>query len=362
VPSPLEPRLATFSRARVAEPNAAAEGGRGRAIDDEEVARLEIHRDRWKDPLSVRRLERASRDGLSEISMGTLAELALELCRGSNDDGFGAQKLERLLCEQLDNARQKWPRLDHDDIGFGRYLADRLPHRQPVHEAICAIATDDLYLAFGCYKGDASALAAFEKTFLSAVGTFIVRIDTAPAFVDEVRQALRERLLARTSGEPGISAYSGRGPLGGWVRVAALRTALNLQRGERRAESLEEAAGALGVQAPLNPELAFLSEQSRGAFAQALQEAIAQLSDRDRTLLRLYHSEGLALEALGALYRVHLSTVSRWLACAREQVAEKTIRGLREALRIGPTDAQSLAAQLLSQLDVSIWRLLAGTL
>ena len=72
----------------------------------------------------------------------------------------------------------------------------------------------------------------------------------------------------------------------------------------------------------MSPELAYLKERYRDAFTDALSAAVSALSDRDRTLLRLYHVDGLSLEAMAALYRVHLSTVSRWLTCARENVAE----------------------------------------
>jgi RNA polymerase sigma-70 factor (ECF subfamily) len=74
--------------------------------------------------------------------------------------------------------------------------------------------------------------------------------------------------------------------------------------------------------------------------------------------MRLYHGEGLALEALAALYRVHLSTVSRWLTCAREQIAEATLRHLRERLGVGPSEAESIAGLVLKQLDVSLLRYL----
>ena len=109
-----------------------------------------------------------------------------------------------------------------------------------------------------------------------------------------------------------------------------------------------------------SPELAYLKERYRAAFTEALEAAVAGLSDRDRALLRLYHVDELSLEAVAALYRVHLSTVSRWLTCARESVAGATSSHLRERLGVGRSDVDSIAALLMSQLDVSLTRLLGG--
>jgi RNA polymerase sigma-70 factor (ECF subfamily) len=266
-------------------------------------------------------------------------------------------ELAPLLIQLLHRAHAQWPDLVLDDTRFVLHLARRLPRDQPLLEALPALATDDLYLACGCLEHDPLALRLLDQHFLQPVGAFIASVDRSPTFVDEVRQALREKLLIGTSGPPALSEYAGRGPLGGWVRVAAMRVALNLKRAARRAPSSEaELDAALDVN--VGPELAHLRERYRSAFAQALREALAQLSDRERTLLRLYHAEGLGLEPLGALYRVHLSTVSRWLTAAREKVATETLRRVRERLGVGGTDAGSIAQLVLSQVDVSLLRLL----
>ncbi|WP_394827436.1 hypothetical protein [Pendulispora albinea] len=222
----------------------------------------------------------------------------------------------------------------------------------------------DLDLAVACLQGNREALAVFEREHLDAVGAFVAHIDRTPAFADEVRQTLRVALLApgRDGHEPGIAAYRGRGTLGGFVRVAAVRAALNLKRQARRTSAREDATRATAATVvALSPELACAREQYRDAFGEALRAAVSELSARDRTLLRLYHAEGVALEALGALYRVHLSTVSRWLTCARERIAETTLRRLSDELRLAPSDAESVAAMVMSQLDISLVRLLGDS-
>jgi RNA polymerase sigma-70 factor (ECF subfamily) len=76
-----------------------------------------------------------------------------------------------------------------------------------------------------------AALPTFERRFLVLVPGFIGRIDSTPAFGDEVCQQLREKLFVAPAGSaPTIADYSGRGPLALWLRVVACRTALNLKR------------------------------------------------------------------------------------------------------------------------------------
>src|SRR6185369_4971546 len=90
----------------------------------------------------------------------------------------------------------------------------------------------DLFLACACALGDARALALFEDRLMTQVPTHVARIDRSPAFADEVKAQLRDKLfVARDGAPPKIAHYSGRGPLGGWLRVTAIRTAQNLLRG-----------------------------------------------------------------------------------------------------------------------------------
>ena len=70
--------------------------------------------------------------------------------------------------------------------------------------------------------------------------------------VDDVKQELREKLLVASGALPRIADYLGEGPLTGWVRVSATRTALNLLRRDTRNVALrdddmgEAVAGARG--------------------------------------------------------------------------------------------------------------------
>lgn len=270
------------------------------------------------------------------------------------------EEVESLLEQMVRDARARWHEVALDPVDFVRFVGKRLPGDVPLPLALETTATDELYLALGCLRGDPAALRAFDVGYLGEVGAFVCRINPTPVFADEVRQMLRERLLAAdgAGGEPKIAEYSGAGALGGWIRVSALRIALDLERSARRAGASTQTPVEAALGADPGPELAFLKAHYRGAFTEALRAAVAELSERERALLRLYHVEALSLEAMAALYRVHLSTISRWLSRARHQIAEVTTARLCRQLGVGASAADSIAALVLSQVDLSLSGLL----
>ncbi|MFC1610733.1 transcriptional regulator, partial [Myxococcota bacterium] len=84
----------------------------------------------------------------------------------------------------------------------------------------------------------------------------------------------------------------------------------------------------------------------------------ASLSAKDRNLLRQSLLDGLSIDQLGAIYRVHRATAARWLAGARERVLKETLSALRQRLKIDEAEFKSLINLVRSQLDLSLARLL----
>src|SRR5262245_19219853 len=99
----------------------------------------------------------------------------------------------------VQSAEQRWSAVATNRAEFVRYLAERLPTERPAAESLAAVAIDDLYLAWACSKADPAALALFEASFLCDVGSYVASVERAPAFADEVRQALREKLFSGSS-------------------------------------------------------------------------------------------------------------------------------------------------------------------
>lgn len=225
----------------------------------------------------------------------------------------------------------------------------------PAHPPGNAFGADDLALARACAEGDKRALAAFERKYLSKVPTYVARIDRSEAFADEVCQRLREKLFVRSGGRPGkIAEYTGRGPLAAWLRVAAVRTALNLKRSSTTGEGGDgkELGAATG-----DPEIDYLRARYRKELNEAFRATLEDLPSDERTVLRMCHLDGLSVDEIAVAYRVHRTTAARWLATSREKILKETRRRL--AARVGKQNLDSVLALVKSDLEVTLTRLLS---
>src|SRR3982751_887777 len=88
-------------------------------------------------------------------------------------------------------AASVWPRIKIAHPVFVAHVRERLPER--LHGA-------DLYLACACLHGDEGAWRELDRAHLARVGEFVGRIDRSPAFADEVRQRLAEKLVHDAEG------------------------------------------------------------------------------------------------------------------------------------------------------------------
>jgi RNA polymerase sigma-70 factor (ECF subfamily) len=241
--------------------------------------------------------------------------------------------------EAWQSVRAAWPALSVERAAFARYAEAR----QPRDENLA-----DLYLACACATGEARALSLFEQRFMPEVASYLRR--ATPALVDEVRQALRERLFVGASAR--ISAYTGRGPLGAWLRTVAARLAVDL----RASQPARATAEALSTTP--DPELDYLKARYQPVFREALQAALAGLSVAERNMLRLHFLDGLTATQIAALERVAVSTVTRALERTRRRIVDETKRHFAARLALPRGESQSVLRLVRSHLDVSIRKFL----
>ncbi len=243
-------------------------------------------------------------------------------------------------------ARAAYPDVELDEPRFAAHVAR--------HGGVLRHGAD-LYLACACLHGDARAIRRFDDDVLVPASVAVRQLDDAAAFLDEVRQRLREALLVGAT--PRIGAYAGRGPLRAWVGVSAVRAGLMIQRSRRRARE-DDLGPALALVSTGNPELDLLKQQHARAFADALTAACAALEPRLRAALRLHLVDELSIDQIGAAYGVHRATAARWLQRAKDEVAVDTHRRLRDVLALTPSELDRVASLVRSQLDVSLSQLL----
>jgi RNA polymerase sigma-70 factor (ECF subfamily) len=219
----------------------------------------------------------------------------------------------------------------------------------------------DLYIACACAHGVPGAVDAFDRTFGDLMRRTFARGDRAKLFVDDAQQALRERLFVAADGaRPKIAEYAGRAPLKSWLAAAASRIVIDMRR-RVAAKREDPTSGVRSLAADVQPELAYIKMRYKGAFEGAVRAALARLSAAERALLKLSLSEGMTVDRLGALYHVGRSTAARRLAAARRALLEETRRELCAALHLTPSEYESLAALVRSDLEVSVGTILAGS-
>jgi RNA polymerase sigma-70 factor (ECF subfamily) len=264
-----------------------------------------------------------------------------------------AAPVEERLYELWLASRAEWPGVEISAADFQRYVAERLPAPLEI-AALDQLNATDLYLACACVLGVPGALASFERAFLAHVARFVARLDGSHAVVEEVRQTLRERLFVGSADAPArLVGYQGRGPLLGWVRVAAIRCALDLLR-DRDGRAEVELDDDLTDRMAGDIEDDLVMAQYRSEFEASVAEALRNLPRRERNLLRLHFCGKVSTHKLAAMFGVDQSTVVRWLAAARTAVRDDARARLLGRVNLTADEVDSLAGLLASRLDLSL--------
>jgi RNA polymerase sigma-70 factor (ECF subfamily) len=253
----------------------------------------------------------------------------------------------------VERARAAYPQFAVDPAAFAAHVAACA--RAGGHSKLNA---EDLYLAFASAQGDREALALIEQRHLAEIGRFIAHLRGQPSFVDEVRQHLRERMLVGTGTPadraPKILDYSGRGPLGAFIRVSAVRQALDLIEKEKPHRPLGDDREEDQLAATVDPELVAIRQRHLPQFREAFRLALTSLDAGERNLLRFYLVDGLNIARIGEIFGKSRATIGRMVVECREKLLEETRRNLGALTRASEGDVVSLIRLLQSQLDVSI--------
>jgi RNA polymerase sigma-70 factor (ECF subfamily) len=252
------------------------------------------------------------------------------------------------VCERARLARAAWP-----DIAL------------PAQEFAVVLASDsrsderydaDRYLAYACARGAAGAVPAFERTQLQEVPRFVHKLRLTPELLDELRQLLREKLFVGPT--PKIANYRGTGPLGAWLRVAAIRAAVDLLR--RRTVASSEPPDWID-ECPRpdawhhDVELDYLGTHYRPLIHEAFRQALLTLSCRERNLLRLHLVDGLTFDQLGQLFHAARSSTFRHVQAAKRKLLAEARRHVREHAGVSAGDFDSLVRAVHTRIDWSLF-------
>jgi RNA polymerase sigma-70 factor (ECF subfamily) len=260
------------------------------------------------------------------------------------------------LTAALARARSAWPGVVVPDDEFFAYVETKLRGAD-----VAELPVADLYLALGCARGDAAALKGFAARYFADVAPQLARMKLPADVADEVIQILNERFFVPPPGEPArILALAGNGDLGALVRVAAVRTALNLRRRDHRLEPDTDEAVLAAIEPATGPELAVMKEHHRVELKRVLENAIAGLDARDKNVLRLHLIHRLSIDDIGSVYQVHRATAARWLERIRAHIQDVTRDAVRSRFGLDEDGCNSLIRLVESRLDISFERVLGA--
>lgn len=257
------------------------------------------------------------------------------------------------IASVLQRAATTWPGISFSAAAFEKALHDRM-----ILEAASGEHALELFLATACAAGDSVAIDHFDRTFLARIGVFVARVSKERDFVDEVTQELRIRFF--TGDKPKLAQYRAEGPLEGWVRVVAMRTALNLIEAGKHVRHV-----TIDVSRWSQVLTTFVAADYKSERAQlhptvqhALTAALEELPSRSKALLRLHFVERLNIEEMGLIYRVHRATVARWLTTIRTQLFIRVEEMLSIRLNVSPSECRSLIDLVRDDLHASLSRIL----
>jgi RNA polymerase sigma-70 factor (ECF subfamily) len=246
----------------------------------------------------------------------------------------------------------RWPSLRIDREALARHIA-ACPSPSLEHAG-------DLALTYACATRDDRAVRLLDPIVRSAAASAAAKLNPSPAFADEVAQKLLEGLVL--SVPPKIASYGGRAPLRVWLRMASLRTALNLRRGQdddvRARAPLTTSCDVVAPEA----DAGYLRARYKGDFIATLKRVLASLDPADRRLLRSYTLERATLEQLAASHGVGVATIWRRLKAIRARISNDTKASLRDKLRFTSSEYEGIAELVRSDIDVSVATLMRSSI
>jgi RNA polymerase sigma-70 factor len=210
-----------------------------------------------------------------------------------------------------------------------------------VNSFLDGLHADDLCLVIACECGDESAWSELFEGFGATVRSAARAASSNEVMADDLAQSIWAELhglKSRDDGRPSgkLAYYSGVGSLGGWLRAVVGQLAVDQHRRQTKLVQPEEdsdldrmalddgdANGDHPFHASATPEELLSITLASTDVERALGQALAELADEDRLLMKLYYFDGLRLREAGAVLGVHEATASRRLTRIHSEVRQK---------------------------------------
>lgn len=263
--------------------------------------------------------------------------------------------LEAVLREMHAEGQRAWPEVGLSQEDFRGFVEERVRDEPEPLQALRQMRAADMYLACACSRQIPEAAEAFREHFFPEIAASIRRIDPARQLLDDVQQIVYQKAFVEADkGPPKVATYKGRGELRNWVRVIALRVAQNLLRdqGKRAAPVPPILMESVCPQHDL--EASYLKQHYREAFRAAFDAAVRTLPSEERNILRFRLQEGLQVDQLAVLYKVHRITMTRRIQAIRDRLLSRTRAHLATAIGAQNEEVSSILRLVGSRLDLTL--------
>ena len=218
------------------------------------------------------------------------------------------------------------------------------------------IRAPDLYVAWCCSQGCSAALESFWATCVPTARRAAFSVTKNEDLAEDVVQEVLQKLIVGTGDKPGtLASYQGRSKLDRWLRSVTVRAAISASRKSSQKAGTEDEEVLMQVPAvDDDPELALLKESSGEMVETALRDSLRELDSETRLVLQQHLIDGLTIDQLASIYRIHRATAARRIAKAREALLAATRQKLRSAIQLTGGDLDSLINFAQSRVKLSL--------
>ena len=228
-----------------------------------------------------------------------------------------------------------------------------------------------------CEQGDQTAWADLFEGFGATVRSAARAASSNEAMADDLAQSIWAELHGLKARADGTAAgklayYSGAGSLGGWLRAVVGQLAIDQHRKQSKVVQTEEDSefdrlvlseaepdGAHALQSA-SPEDLLAGHLAAADVEKALGQALGELDEEDRLLMKLYYFEGLRLREAGAVLGVHEATASRRLTRIHGEIRQRVEAVLMKEHGWTKSEASRSLSEVAEHLQTEVEPMLTG--
>jgi RNA polymerase sigma factor (sigma-70 family) len=188
------------------------------------------------------------------------------------------------------------------------------------------VALNDLELTRKCLEGDGAALLRLQKRYGRELHGFLIG---AGATESEARELLTNLWTDCITGKPLLLRYQGTAPLIAWLKTVLMNDLLDRRRRQTVEKSAREALTGMGNDPQQQRQAS--DPPLFGIMRRALKNAFGACPAESVVMLQLVHLYGLTQREVCMIWGYTESKVSRKLSTAMRQIAQETMRAVREA-------------------------------